>query len=82
MKTPIIKHKLWGKLKKQAYDYYKIIPAKDSMFYSIVAADGEVRSRYTFEEAIEWIKRYREMEFKRLCYEALYERRKKKVKNL
>lgn len=82
MKTPTIKHKLWGKLKKEAHDSYKIVPVKDSMFYYIAVKGEELSSHYTLEEAIERTEYLRMLKFQELCYQALYERRKKKVKDL
>jgi len=83
MKTPAIKHKLWGKLKKKAHDAYEIVPSKDSELYAIKSKEtGWVSSNYTLEEAIDWIEHWRASKFKKLCYEALYERRKKRAKDL
>lgn len=83
MKTPTIKHKLWGKLKKKARGTYKIVPVKDSALYSIKNEETDaIRSNYTLEEAIYWAERYRAIKFEKLCYQAIYERRKKRVENL
>lgn len=78
-----IKHKLWGKLKREAHGTYKIVPEKDLEQFSIEnKKDDWAKSGYTLEEAIYWIEHYRTVEFKKLCYQTLYERRKKKVKDL
>ena len=83
MKTPTIKHKLWGKLKKKAHDAFEIVPVEDSELFSIKSKKCDwLKSNYTLEEAIDWIEHYRAIEFKKLCYQALYERRKKKTENL
>lgn len=83
MKTSTIKHKLWGKLKKEAHNAYKIVPAKDSELYNIKHEEtGYIHSNYTLKEAIELVEVYRSYKFKKLCYQALYKRRKKRIKNL
>lgn len=82
MKTFVIKHKLWGKLKKRAHDSYKIVPAENSQLYFIEYEDGYRSSIYTLEEAIDRLEELRIEEFQKLCYQALYERRKKKVKDI
>ena len=75
-----MKHKLWGKLKKKAHDAYKIIPVKDSELFSIKSEKYDwLSSNYTLEEAIDLIEDYRATEFKKLCYQALYERRKRRT---
>ena len=83
MKTCTIKHKLWGKLKKKAHDAYKIAPAKVSGLFKVKDEENNwFSSNYTLEEAIDLVEYYREVEFKKLCYQALYEHRKKRVENL
>ena len=82
MKTLAIKHKLWGKLKKEAHDSYKIVPVEDSKLYFIEYGSGYRSFGYTIEEAIDRVEELRISKFQRLCYQALYERRKKKVKDL
>lgn len=83
MKTPAIKHKLWGKLKKKAHDAYKIVPAKDSELFNIKDKEyGWFSFNYTLEEAIDWVEHFRAVEFKKLCCRALYKRRKKRTENL
>lgn len=83
MKTSTIKHKLWGKLKKQAHDSYKIIPLKDSELYFIKYEESGYSSfHYTLKEAIDRVEYLRIVKFQKLCYQALYERRKKKIKDL
>lgn len=95
-KKDAIKHKLWGRLKKKAHDFYEVRPSKDNEFYEIW------RPRYPHEdwfksdmydwvrqeglldldEAREIVEDYRENLFWKLCNEALYGRRMKKVRNL
>ncbi len=84
MKTSTIKHKLWGKLKKEAHNSYKIVPVEDSERYFIFYEEfGDCGSfTYTLKEAIDKVEYLRAFKFQKLCYEALYERRKKKVKDL
>ena len=83
MKMSTIKHKLWGKLKKKSHDTYEIVPVKDSELFNIKSKKYDwLGSNYTFEEAICWVEHYRAIEFKKLCYQALYERRKKRTKDL
>lgn len=85
MKGKGIRHKLWGKLKKQAHDYYKIVPEEHSENYALAFKSRNTENYIPFvnditlEKAMQRIEVLRERLFTEICYEALYERRKKKV---
>ena len=87
-KNTCIKHKLWGRLKKQAHEHYRIVPCSDNWRYYHIeyrSTDGgyEYLTTYcTLEEAIKRVQELREKKFESLCAIALYERRLKKVSAL
>lgn len=89
-KVKPIKHKLWGRLKREAYYAYRIEPAHTFEEYIIIkrgdglnSTDFPLNSTYgTLPEVQAKINRFRDMEFEMLCYRALFKRRLKKVRNL
>jgi len=86
-KSETIKHKLWGKLKQQAHDTFRVIAFDDCEYYGIEYwCVDEYRSLddnfYTLEDVTKEIEFWRNKEFERLCYKVLYERRKKIAENI
>jgi hypothetical protein len=91
-KNPCIKHKLWGKLKAEAKDAYKIFPVEG--YYHLWAVrywcydeyvdyTGNLYTPYSdINEAIKDVERMRELKFHKLCEMALYKRRLREVENL
>ena len=95
-KKNCIKHKLWGRLKRKAYDFYRIKPFERGDWYQIwrkrypgenyFASDEFdfilLEGALEFDEAVEKIEMHRQTKFWELCNEALYQRRLEKCKNL
>ena len=87
-KKDCIKHKLWGRLKAEARDTYKIVPSQrySTIYYIYTWCYDEYMriddNCYTLEEAKKEIGEKRQHKFERLVDEALYERRMERVKNL
>jgi hypothetical protein len=91
-----IKHKLWGKLKRQARMKYKIFPVENSSMWEIKVLDSDCYLYWgygsfighkpvtfnTIEEAQDYVENARQIEFHALCNKALYERRCEKVNSL
>lgn len=77
-----IRHKLWGKLKREAYQYYRVAPVYSNDKYYVVefwCVDHYTKISnadwLTLEKAKKEVAGLREEKFYKLCCEALYNRR-------
>lgn len=91
-KNKPIKHKLWGRLKKEAKEHYRIFPRHFSDYYEIkfwheghyedYGCSTNLFRSNELEAAKKRVEEMRDRYFEILCNEALYERRRKRVSNL
>ena len=93
-KNTVIKHKLWGELKQESHNRWRIVTSYnylidgteqyyDAEFWCVnqyVSIEGY--RHLTLEEAKKIVEEGREQEFYRLCKDALSSRRNKKLSKL
>lgn len=90
MKKPqAIKHKLWGRLQRQAHYQYHIYLHPENNQYSVVSDDGEYgnspvsKEGYShitnIQDAVDKLNKIRQEHFHSLCNRVIYERRNKEL---
>ena len=81
-KNQCIKHELWGRLKREAYQHYRVAPVYSNDKYYVIqywCVDHYTALSnpewYLLDEAKKRVAELREEKFHKLCCEALYYRR-------